>query len=84
MILLQGILEWVMETNSKGNKEIQEKIIELQKEKDHLTLEYRDKRKKVDELKEDLQRKIAEYSKLAQSGGWFWLLFLCKYKHRIL
>ena len=57
-----------METNRKGNKEIQEKIIELQKEKDHLTLEYRDKRKKTDELKEDLQRKISEYSKLAQSG----------------
>ena len=33
-----------------------------------LTLEYKDKRKRVDDMKEDLQNKIAEYSKLAESG----------------
>ena len=65
---LQGILEWVMESNRKGTQDLQEKIVELQREKDHLTLEYREKRKKVDELKEDLQKKITEYSKIAQSG----------------
>ncbi len=32
----QGILEWVMDSVQKGNKEIQERIILLQKEKDQV------------------------------------------------
>ena len=57
-----------MDTMRRGNKEVQERILLLQKEKDQLTLEYKDKRKKVDDMKDDLQQKIAEYSKLAESG----------------
>ena len=33
-----------------------------------LTLDYKEKRKNVDDMKEDLQKKIADYSKLAESG----------------
>ena len=33
-----------------------------------LTLEYKEKRKNVDDMKDELQRKIAEYSKMAESG----------------
>lgn len=33
----QGILEWVMDTVRKGNKEAQERIILLQKEKDQVS-----------------------------------------------
>ena len=33
---LQGILEWVMDTMKKGNKEVQERILLLQKEKDQV------------------------------------------------
>ena len=33
-----------------------------------LTLDYKEKRKSVDDMKEDLQKKIADYSKLAESG----------------
>ena len=33
-----------------------------------MTLEYKDKRKKVDDMKDDLQKRIADYSKLAESG----------------
>lgn len=64
----KGILEWVMDTAQKGNKEVQERVLLLQKEKDQLTAEYKDKRKKVDEMKEDLQKQLAEYSKLTESG----------------
>ncbi|CAH1778263.1 unnamed protein product, partial [Owenia fusiformis] len=64
----KGILEWVMDTMKKGNKEIQERMLLLQKEKDQLTIEYKEKRKSVDEMKDDLQKRIADYSKLAESG----------------
>lgn len=57
-----------MDTAKRGNKEVQERIVILQKEKDHLTLEYRDKRKMVDDIKENLQKKINEYSKMAESS----------------
>jgi hypothetical protein len=30
--------------------------------------DYKDRRRKVDEMKEDLQKRITEYSKLAESG----------------
>ena len=33
---LQGILEWVMDSMRKGNKDVQERIIILQKEKDQV------------------------------------------------
>ena len=40
-------------------------------------MEFKDKRKKVDEMKESLQKQIADYSKLAESGKWMciWLPF---------
>ena len=55
----------------RGDKEVQERRLLLQKEKDQLTLEYKDKRVKVDQLKEELQKKIVEYSKLAESGKYY-------------
>ena len=57
-----------MDTARRGNKEVQDRIVILQKEKDHLTLEYRDKRKMVDDMKDSLQKKINEYSKIAESS----------------
>lgn len=33
-----------------------------------MTAEFKEKRKLVDELKDELQSKIAEYSKMAESG----------------
>jgi len=64
----RGILEWVMDTKKKGDKEVQERMLILKKEKDQLTVEYKDLRLRVDAMKEDLQKKIAEYSKLAETG----------------
>ncbi len=60
-----------MDTMRRGDKEVQERVLLLQKEKDQLTVEYKDKRKKVDDMKEDLQKKITDYSKLAESGQCF-------------
>ena len=34
--MFQGILEWVMDTKKKGDKEVQERIMLLQKEKDQV------------------------------------------------
>ncbi|XP_070553621.1 kinesin-like protein klp-20 [Ptychodera flava] len=65
----RGIIEWVMSDSArKGNKEMQEKFLLMQKEKDQLLAEYKDKRKLVDDMKENLQARIADYSKLAESG----------------
>ena len=64
----KGVLEWVQDSMKKGNRELQEKLMLLQKEKDQLTYQYKERRKVVDELNEELQRKIGEYSKLTQSG----------------
>ena len=69
-----------MDTARRGNKEVQDRIVMLQKEKDHLTLEYRDKRKMVDDMKDSLQKKINEYSKLAESSKWFFLALSNMYK----
>lgn len=64
----KGILEWVMDNMKKGNKELQEKMLLLQKEKDLVTNQYSEKRRAVDSLNEELQRKIADYSKYQDSG----------------
>ncbi|XP_062568662.1 chromosome-associated kinesin KIF4A-like [Saccostrea cucullata] len=64
----KGILDWVMDNMKKGNKEIQEKMLLLQKEKDQVTSQYTEKRRVVDGLNEELQKKIAEYSKYQDSG----------------
>ncbi|XP_032237821.2 kinesin-II 85 kDa subunit isoform X2 [Nematostella vectensis] len=64
----KGILDWVMDTMKRDNKEVQERMLALQKDKDQLTAEFKEKRKLVDELKDDLQAKITDYSKLAESG----------------
>ncbi|KAK2186973.1 hypothetical protein NP493_183g04000 [Ridgeia piscesae] len=64
----QGILDWVMDTKKQGNKDVRERILLLQKEKDQLTLEYKRKREQINEMKEKLQTNIAAYSKLAESG----------------
>nr|XP_058950704.1 kinesin-like protein unc-104 isoform X1 [Pocillopora verrucosa] len=64
----KGILDWVMDSTKRDNKEVQEKLMALQKEKDQLTAEFKEKRKLVDGLKDELQVKIADYSKMAESG----------------
>ncbi|XP_072040599.1 osmotic avoidance abnormal protein 3-like isoform X1 [Amphiura filiformis] len=65
----KGMLQWVMSDSvRKGNKEMQEKVLLMQKEKDQLQTEYKQKRKLVDTLKEDLQVKIVEYTKIAETG----------------
>ena len=33
-----------------------------------LTLQYKEKRKQVDDMKDDLQKRISDYSKLAENG----------------
>jgi hypothetical protein len=69
----KGILEWVMDTMKKGNKELQERLLLLQKEKDQLTLTYKEKRRVLDDLKDELQKRISDYSELASSGEYFYL-----------
>lgn len=64
----KGILDWVMDSTKRDNKEVQEKLMALQKEKDQLTAEFKEKRKLVDELKDELQAKIVDYSKMAETG----------------
>ncbi|XP_033631651.1 kinesin-like protein FLA10 [Asterias rubens] len=65
----KGILQWVMaDSLKKGNKEVQEKFLAMQKEKDQLQQEYKERRKLVDNLKDELQLKIMEYTKMAESG----------------
>jgi chromosome segregation ATPase len=57
------MLDWVMDTLKKENKEVHERLQALGNEKDKLAAEYKVKRKEVDDIKEDLQAKINEYSK---------------------
>ncbi|XP_012936712.1 chromosome-associated kinesin KIF4A [Aplysia californica] len=64
----KGILEWVMDSMKKGNREVQEQMMLLQKEKDQLTDKYKEKRKVVESMKEELQKKISEYAKFTESG----------------
>ncbi|CAB3983888.1 kinesin KIN-4A [Paramuricea clavata] len=64
----KGILGWVFDSIKKENKEIQEKLALLRKEKDQLMIEYKERRRIVDEMKDELQNKITEYSKLVESG----------------
>ncbi|XP_054755999.1 kinesin-2b-like [Lytechinus pictus] len=65
----KGILQWVMaESVHRDNREMQERILLMQKEKDQLQHEYKDKRSLVDRLKEDLQAKIVDYTNMAESG----------------
>ncbi|XP_060576817.1 chromosome-associated kinesin KIF4A-like, partial [Ruditapes philippinarum] len=67
----KGILEWVSDNMKKGSKELQEKVQMLQKEKDQIMAAYKEKRAIVDELKAELQNKIAQYSKFAEKGEKF-------------
>ncbi|GFO11596.1 kinesin-like protein [Plakobranchus ocellatus] len=64
----KGILEWVMDSMSRGSKEHQEKMMLLQKEKGQISGQYKDKRREVDSLREQLQAKIADYAKFTESG----------------
>ncbi|XP_072171230.1 kinesin-like protein KIF13A [Diadema setosum] len=65
----KGILQWVMaESVHRDNREMQERILLMQKEKDQLQNEYKEKRSLLDNLKEDLQAKIVEYTNMAESG----------------
>lgn len=64
----KGILEWVTDSMKKGGKEVQEKMQALQREKDQVTAAYKEKRATVDNLKAELQNKIAQYSKFAEKG----------------
>ncbi|XP_046853337.1 kinesin-like protein klp-20 isoform X2 [Xenia sp. Carnegie-2017] len=64
----KGILGWVFDSVKKESQEIQEKLSALRKEKDRLTIEYKERRRTVDEIKDNLQNKITEYSKLVEIG----------------
>ena len=64
----KGILDWVMDPRKKETREIQEKLTNLQKEKEQLMIEYKEKRKIVDDLKESLQAMITDFSKLTEQG----------------
>ena len=65
---MQGILDLVMDTLKKEQHEAYERLKVLHKEKDQLAASYKEKKKRVDDLKEQLQTKIGEYSKLSESG----------------
>ena len=64
----KGILDWVLDSMKKESKEIQQKLATLQKEKDKLMIDYKEKRKVVDDLKDVLQNMITDYSKLTEAG----------------
>lgn len=64
----KGILGWVFDSMKKENKEMQEKLAVLRGEKDQLMIEYKERRKVVDEMKDELQNKITEYSKIVETG----------------
>jgi len=57
-----------MDNMKKGNKEVQEKIQALQREKDQVGAAYKQKKAEVENIKADLQAKIGQYSKLAEKG----------------
>lgn len=57
-----------MDTLKKEQHEAYERLKVLYKEKDQLAVGYKEKKKKVDDLKEQLQAKIREYSKLSENG----------------
>ena len=57
-----------MDTLKKEQHEAHERLKVLYKEKDQLAGSYREKKKKVDDLKVQLQTKIGEYSKLSENG----------------
>ena len=57
-----------MDTLKKEQAEAQERLKVLYEERDRLTTSYKDKKKQVDELKEQLQKKINDYSKLSEKG----------------
>ena len=57
-----------MDTLKKEQHEAHERLKVLYKEKDQLAGSYKEKKKKVDDLKVQLQTKIGEYSKLSENG----------------
>ena len=63
----KGILEWVLDSNKTADNESQQQIVLIQKEKDQVTMEYRQLKEKSDQLKAELSKKITEYSKMAES-----------------
>ncbi|XP_062513671.1 kinesin-like protein KIF3B [Corticium candelabrum] len=63
----KGMLDWVMDTLKKENKEVHERLQALGDEKDKLAAQYKLKKKEVDDVKDDLQTKINDYSKYDKS-----------------
>jgi len=57
-----------MDKKQQGNQQTQEKIMMLMKEKEQLTSSYKIKKEEVNDLKEQLQKHIADYSKISESG----------------
>lgn len=64
----KGILDWVMDSMQKGNKEVEQKVQQLQKEKDKVLAAHKEQRQVVDNIKADLQNKVAQYAKFAEKG----------------
>ena len=65
--LLQGLTEIVL-NNKKSTKGFNERLVLIDKEKGQVSLEYQEKRESIDKLKEDLRKKITEYTKQAETG----------------
>ena len=78
-LLLQGILDLVMDTLKKEQHEACERLKVLYREKDQLAVSYKERKKKVDDLKEQLQMKIGEYSKLSENDAKILLLTTCNH-----
>ena len=57
-----------MDTLKKEQHEAYERLKVLYREKDQLAASYKERKKTVDDLKEQLQTKIGEYSKLSENG----------------
>ncbi len=57
-----------MDTLKKEQQEAQERLRLLYDERDTLATQYKSTKKHLDQLKEVLQQKINDYSKLSKSG----------------
>lgn len=57
-----------MDTLKKEQQEAQERLKVMYEERDSLTADYKDRKRQVDELKEQLQHKISDYSNLSEKG----------------
>ncbi len=65
----KGILDLVLDTLKREQHEAQERLKQFYEDKEQLTEKYREGKKIVENLKEQLQQKISEYSNLSKEGN---------------